>query len=601
MRHQESITRSPVVAGTSGLWLLGAVGAVTLVLAGCSLPTLSRGQADDESEVNRYDIATIGERTTVANAEPVSLGGVGLITDLEGTGGDCNADGYRTMLANELRRDRNENANVNEVLRSPNNALVIVEAAMQPGAAKGDRIDVEVKLPPGSKATSLRGGKLKMCYLFNYDFARNLRADYQGSQNMLLGHKLAQAEGPVLVSLGDGDEAARIKVGRIWGGAKLLKDNPLALSMNLDSQRAALTSLISDRINTTFQANIRDPMQAKIAYTGDKESVAIRVPAQYRLNMPRYLRVVRFIPLSDATNVAAKDTSDKRTYSQILAADLLDPTRTVLAAHRLEAMGQGSMASLEAGLKSPHALVRFCSAEALAYLGNPRCSVALAQAARSPLFRSYALAALASLDEAVCHLELRRLISEDGDPDLRYGAFRALRALNEQDDAVQGEHLNDSFWLHRVAPQSRPFVHISTTKRAEVVLYGETPQLKGPFSLLAGEFTITATKDDARVNISRVPLLREAARRQSSFELEDVLRGMADLGASYSEIIAMLQQANAADCLSCKICVDALPRVTDIQDLVKSGKEDADLLPAGQDLGKVPNLYRGLRGDKETR
>ena len=589
MRRHESI--SPV--GTRGLWLLGAVGAVSLLLAGCTLPSLTRGQAEDEAEGARYDIPTVGERTTVANAEPVSLGGVGLVTGLEGAGGDCNADGYRSMLANELRRERIDN--VNEVLRSPDNALVIVEASMQPGAGKGDRIDVDVKLPPGSKATSLRGGRLKMCYLFNYDFARNLRGDYQGAQNMLLGHKLAVAEGPVLVSLNDGDEAARVKVGRIWGGAKLMRDNPLALAMNLNNQFASLTSLISDRVNTTFQANIRDPMQAKIAATSDKQSVAIRVPAQYRLNMPRYLRVVRFIPLSDATNAPSKNPREKRTYSQLLADDLLDPTRTVIAALRLEAMGQGSMPTLEKGLKSEHPLVRFCSAEALAYLGNPRSGEALGQAAKSPLLRSYALAALASLDEAVCHLELRKLIIEDGDADLRYGAFRALRALDENDDAVQGERLNESFWLHRVAPEGRPFVHISTTKRAEVVLFGETPRLKGPFSLLAGEFAITATKDDARVNISRVPLRREAARRQCGFELEEVLRCMAELGAAYSEILAMLQQANSADCLSCKICVDALPRVTDIKDLVKSGKEDIDLLPAGQDLGTVPSLYRGQK------
>src|SRR5439155_4151985 len=98
--------------------------------------------------------------------------------------------------------------------------------------------------------------------------------------------------------LGDGDEAARVKQGRIWSGAKLMRDNPLALAMNLDSQRAALTSLICDRVNATFQANIRDPMQPKVAYTGNKQLILIRVPAQYRLNMPRYLRVVRFIPLS---------------------------------------------------------------------------------------------------------------------------------------------------------------------------------------------------------------------------------------------------------------------------------------------------------------
>src|SRR5207245_2291190 len=105
---------------------------------------------------------------------------------------------------------------VNKVLKSSEYALVIIEAQLPPGAAKGDPIDIDVKLPPGSRATSLRGGVLRRCYLYNYDFARNLRPDYNGPRNELMGSKRAVAEGPVLIGVGDGEDAGRVKQGRIW-------------------------------------------------------------------------------------------------------------------------------------------------------------------------------------------------------------------------------------------------------------------------------------------------------------------------------------------------------------------------------------------------
>src|SRR5205823_6553112 len=105
------------------------------------------------------------------------------------------------------------------------------------------------------------------------------------------------------------------------------------------------------------------------------------------------------------------------------------------------------------------------------------------------------------------------------DDETRYGAFRALRTLDGHNEAVQGELLNESFWLHRVAPNTPPLVHISSTRRAEIVLFGEEPRLKPPFSILAGEFTVTASEDDPRCTLSRYPLRGAASHKQCSLDL----------------------------------------------------------------------------------
>lgn len=571
------------------LWHLAAVGAAVLALAGCSKDPLRRAKAEDEPEVQRYDVPTVGDRTAVGNAQPVALGGVGLVEGLEGTGGDCNHDAYRALLVEALRKDGAQQ--INQLFKSRTCALVIVEAQFPAGARKGDPIDIEVKLPPGSLATSLRGGQLRKCYLSDYNFANNLRPEQPNNRSMMLGLKRAVAEGPVLVDVGDGDEAARVKQGRIWAGAKCLQDYPLALLMKPDAQRASLTSLIADRVNASFQQSaLAGSLDSRVAHTSDQMSVALRVPPQYRHNLERFLRVVRAVPLSEGTDVANRPEGDRRSYRQKLGDDLLDPARTVVAALRLEALGQKSIPALERGLKHDHPLVRFTSAEALTYLGKASAAEELGRAAAtSPLLRAYALTALASLDEAACHLQLRQLAASNLDDETRYGAFRALRTLRENDPLVRGELLGDSFWLHRLAPNTRPFVHVATTKRAEVVLFGQAPRLVPPFGLMAGELTVTAVEGDDRCFVSRTAE-GQTERKPCSLDLADVLRGLAALGGQYPEALAILQQANSCGALTCRVRVDALPQAVDIKELATVGRDAAEL--AGADLGATPTLYQ---------
>jgi hypothetical protein len=368
--------------------------------------------------------------------------------------------------------------------------------------------------------------------------------------------------------------------------------------MNPDQQYARVAAQVADRVNELFQVGLHGAPGTTIAEAKNHLSVMLCVPPQYRLNTPRFLRVVRLIPLTDGIDLpSAGKSDDHRSYRQKLADDLLDPARTVAAALRLEALGPSSKSALARGLESGHPLVRFCSAEALAYLDDPLAGEELAAAvAKQPALRAFALTALASMDQAISHVKLRELLTTASDDETRYGAFRALRALNERDPLVRGELLNESFWLHRVAPNTPPLVHISSTRRAEIVLFGEEPTLVPPFWLKAGEFVLTASKDDNRCTVSCIPLHGAPSRRQCPLELDKVLRAMADMGAIYPEVVAVLQQAETSDGLSCRVRCDALPQATSVYELARmgqntSGEGGGELIPAGQDLGVTPTLY----------
>jgi hypothetical protein len=580
--------------------VLGA-GLLTLVaMLGCT-SLQPRLQSDDD--VEHYPVETLRDKVTVGNAMPIPVGGVGLVVGLEGTGGDCPPSSYRSILENELRKENVHN--IRALLSSPENAMVYVSGQIPPGASKGAPIDLEVLLPQDSRATSLRGGYLHTCYLFNYDFAERLApsSDPNGRHGLLRGHPIVEAEGTLLVGVGsDGEEeTASVKRGRIWGGGRLLISQAFSLILHKESARVA--QLVADRVNETFQAGYRGDPGTAVAEAKSPSLIGLRVPPQYRLNMPRFLRVVLDIPfLVDprVIDVPLNDKSDDhRSYRQRLADDLLDPARTVVAALRLEALGQRSIPALQKGLESEHPLVRFCSAEALAYLGDAKGGNELAAAVdRSPLLRAFALTAMASLDEAVCHIRLSELLTSGREDETRYGAFRALHTLNSRQKLVQGELLNDSFWLHRVAPHSAPLVHISSTRRAEIVVFGEEPMLKPAFGLQAGEFVVAATKDDHQCTISRVPLHGRPSRQFCSLELTKVLRKLADMGCMYPEVIAVLQQANTGGVLSCRLRCDALPQKTEVEELAQLGQAksdprdaEAELIPAGQDLGATPTLF----------
>src|SRR5262249_50602822 len=197
---------------------------------------------------------TVADVTDVANALPLQVSGVGLVVGLEGTGGGNPPGLFRNMLEDQLKKQRVPN--VKEVLASPDNALVLVTALIPAGSRKGDPIDIEVSLPPGSKVTSLRGGYLQQCVLRNYDRTKNLGAQinpqYSGGDKLLPGHVLAYARGPLLVGFGDGDDKAKLCRGRIWEGGVSLIDRPFFLVLKNDKKFARVAGAVAERINVLF-------------------------------------------------------------------------------------------------------------------------------------------------------------------------------------------------------------------------------------------------------------------------------------------------------------------------------------------------------------
>ena len=178
------------------------------------------------------------------------------------------------------------------------------------------------------------------------------------------------------------------------------------------------------------------------------------------------------------------------------------------------------------------------------------------------------------------------------DDETRYGAFRALRARNEQNVLVRGDYLNNSFWVHRVAPKTPPLVHVSTSHRAEIVVFGAEPMLQAPFAFHTADFTVTAAEGESFCTVSRYPAGGEPMKREcKTLRVAEVLYTMAELGGTYPEVVEMLDQADRCKCLSCRLRFDALPVATSAFDLELAGKGKLDLLDAAPEFDLPPTLF----------
>jgi hypothetical protein len=569
-----------------------------LALAGC---THAQPRAQSEDESDRADretaaVKTIRDVTQVANVEDVPVVGVGLVTGLEDTGGGVPPGPDRAALEDYLRKRGVEN--IKELFASKTTSLVRVVARISAGAHKNDTVDVCVTVPENCRTTSLRGGKLEECLLYNFDSTRNLSAAVSAAtgaepsnrpETAVRGHAFVKAEGPVVagVTAGGEDGDPSQKRGVVWGGGVFAgPDRPFILQINPEHQYARVAMRIAERVTQTFHGPGAAP--GDIAVARSKNYVTLTVPGPYRLNVARYLRVVGLIPLTEAPSADGA-------YVKKLSKQLLDPATTVTAALRLEALGAPSIPALKAGLHSDVPLVRFAAAESLAYLGSPSCGEELGrQVVEQPFVQAFALTALASLNEAVCRVKLEELLTAPS-PETRYGAFHALRARDERDPLVVGEKLG-SFWLHEVGKAGPPQVHYSTYKRPEVVLFGSTPSLVAPLSLLAGpEFTFRADEGKTTCVVSRFTTREGKQSRECPLEVAAVLRAVAELGGNYADAVELLRQAEASRGLNCSVKADPLPKAPTVYDLARAGVQfgghgkGEPPLPA--DIGVTPTLY----------
>lgn len=197
------------------------------------------------------------------------------------------------------------------------------------------------------------------------------------------------------------------------------------------------------------------------------------------------------------------------------------------------------------------------------------------------------------MDQPASHLKLRKLMDEP-EIELRYGAFNALRTLDPHDPflgmvrvfeepnaeadaddepsdsmalsitgaARRRAHRDDPFALYVVDSEGPPLVHVSRSHRSEIVVFGRQQKLLPPIVLDTGSIFLNAAENDEKIELSKIVPSKFGdadTKIATTLELVDVVRKTASLGATYPQIVNVLENAKRQRNLAGELVVDAVP------------------------------------------
>ncbi len=514
---------------------------------------------------------------------PVKVEAVGLVTGLPGTGSDPAPSPQRAALLSKMQT---RGVTVpNTVLSSKDTSLVLLRAVLRPGIQKGDRVDVEVRIPSRSETTSLRGGWLLETRLREMAVLGNQVHD---------GHVLALAEGPVLVDPSADGKKNRVLAGRgrILGGGIALKSRSLGLVLKPDHQNVLNSSRVANAVNKRFHT-FEKGVKVGVAKAQTDKYIELAVHPRYKDNIQRYVQTVRAVALRESPG-------ERMQRMTLLEKQLLDPITASGTALQLEAIGQQGVEVLKKGLKYTNPEVRFYSAEALAYLDESAAAKPLGEAARNePAFRVFALTALSAMDDYAAYEQLRDLLGTRS-AETRYGAFRALWAMNPNDPLVMGERFGGQFSYHVLDTTGTPMIHVTRSRRPELVLFGQHQRFQTPLAVEAGPQIMVKSTESGEIAVSKFTVRQQDQKRIVSNRVDTVIRAIVELGGTYPDVVQALQQAKSGGSLSSRFEVDALPEAGRRYDRVADDQPDPDR-PRLQPNSPRPELFASMRGDAPDR
>jgi len=508
----------------------------------------SKLEDDDDDFGTSIKTPMLSEYMSVQGNTIITLRGIGLVTGLNGTGGDPSPSAHRTQLQNEMSRRNIKGGK--QILASRDTALVVVTAYLPAMVTKGQRFDVRVAIPPQAKATSLKGGYLLETRLFE-------EANIEG-RGALKGHEYALAGGAILTNLGvkgsPEERQGELMYGTIPGGAISQTERDLSIVLRREKKGFRNSKRIADAVSERFNRYNNFGQKIPCAVAKQDDLISLKVHPQYINNFPRYQAVIRSIAFNE-TEVARRIRIEK------LARELMDPDKAQAAALQLEAIGDGGIPFLKDALESTDFEVKFQAAQALAYLGDASGISILKDAARDqPAFRVYAFVAMSVIDDADSILALRELM-DSSSLETRYGAFRALKELDPRDPWLNPVVFDSRFRMHVIDSPGEAMVHVTRRRSPEVVVFGPEQELRLPAVVNAGRhIKVIGATGDHEVDVILYKLNEEPQRQRVSNRVVDVIRACGELGATYPDIVQLLIEAEQQHNFVGQFGIDRMPQ-----------------------------------------
>lgn len=560
--------RAPRLAWLSAVTVVALVGCTSTLFHASSSKTPV--ELDELSQDQDESVRLVRDYVSPWGTNYIALEGVALVTGLAQTGSDPPPSAQRSALLSEMQTHDVKNPNF--VLASSDTSMVIVRAFLPPGVQKGDRVDVEVRVPARSETRSLQNGWLMQARLREVAVLDN---------SLRTGRISALAEGPVTVDsvFSDNTDKVREVRGRVLGGAVAATSRSLGLVVRSDNHSVRTATLIGAAVNARFFIHDRG-IKRGVATPKRDNYIDLEIHPRYKHNLARYMRVVRSLAIDESP-------ADRVARMELLERKLLEPSTAAPAALQLEAIGKEAIRVLHVGLTSNDPEVRFYAAEALGYLDDPAAAEPLGEiAASEPAFRWHAIAALSAMDHVSAHDELSQLLHVTS-AETRYAAFVALRSRNPMDPLVSGQMQGNLFSLHLVNSTGPPMFHISRSRRPEVVLFGAQHRLDSPAFLYAGKQIMLRADGPDRIRVIRFVAGEENREVTCPPVVDEAIRKIVELGGSYADVVQFLQEAKAKNYINARLVVDALPVWG--REHLRSASEETEAKASGEPERQVAN------------
>jgi Flagellar P-ring protein len=481
---------------------------------------------------------------------------LGLVTCLAATGGTVEAGTQRERMLDIMRR--NNAAQPNQLLDSPDTTMVVAFANIPPAARRGAILNVGVQ-----KSTHAEGTSLKMGWLMPTELAEASLLEDQ----LRTGFDMVAAEGAIVTQAqvtGKNEENSEL-IGTVVGGGRLFKDRPLGITIIEEFSDAFTQAKILAPINERF-TYFNGQKKGGVATPIKDNYLELAIPPRYEHDPYHYINVVLSCGfLENAEHRAARLEQCKR--------ELLDPRTARQSAWQLEAIGKDGIPALEIGMKSPDPEVRFYSAYSLAYLNDHRAAGVLARLApQQAAFRAMCLNGLSIIDHYEAESALEELLHA-ADAETRFGAMRALRQRDPNSSITTGMPIEKVGSILEIPSAGPPLVAISLEKYPEIVIFGNNPQVQIPNFYYVNP-RILIKSDSNGVTINRFAPNEDDRVIQCNPDLVSLLRGIAEVGGSYGDWVSFIRECSEQKFLAEPLAMNPIPASGRVYDREKRESVD---------------------------
>lgn len=512
------------------------------LLTGCEKPA-----GPDEKLISETDLgATIGSLAEVFSANSSVVEGYGIVGGLRGTGSSECPVHLRSYFEKYIRRQQ-PGINVNEFLNSHNTAVVILQGIVPAESSKADYFDLRIGALAGTQTTSLEEGWL---------YSAELKATGRFGTSLKV---LATAQGPVFIDTIDNNEQDK-REGYILAGGRVLDDYQLHLILREADYKTA--SAIRNRLNERFGNGT-----AKALLPG---RIELKVPARYKRQKAKFVSIIRSTYLSETEELTRK-------RANIHARNLVVSSKKDASEAALEAIGTVCLDKLSALLNSADKEVQLRAARCMLNIGSNEGLNTLRDISmdKNSVYRIEALDAIAAGARREDVASISRRLLRDEDYEVKLRAYENLREIN--DIAIIQTVIAESFFLEQITQTTQKEIFVSRSGQPRIVLFGAPIYCHDNIFIQSEdrEITINAPAGQKYISLIRKHPKRPnvIAQLKSSFKLSDVIRtlcestvskdeskGSIGLGASYTDVIAILKQMSEKGAIEAGFHAGELPK-----------------------------------------